>query len=159
MNNLLERAINLVKVTNDNVIVVNEKNKESYVVMDLEKYERLILKNKDINNKKSLTEEELIDKINRDIVCSQKEQKNEVLERNEVIKKIKELPKLEESFSDNDEFDAEETGEENMYYYNEDNNIINDNTFSFKSSFIDDEDKSNGWKIPTEIKKKAEGIE
>lgn len=167
MKNLLERAINLAKITKDNVIVADENNNEGYVIMDLARYERLVSENPIEERQKSLTDRELIDKINRDIACSQEKQENEVLERDQTLEKLEELPKMEASFSDDEEFDEDEEDEdenkneleENMYYYSENKDIINDNTFSFKADFVDDKDEGNGWKIPTEIKRGAEEVD
>ena len=69
MRSQLERAINLAAKTGDKIIVVDEFNDRSSVVMNLDEYEKLIKgQNKERINVKNLTEEELLDKINRDIV-------------------------------------------------------------------------------------------
>jgi hypothetical protein len=69
MRSQLERAINLAANTGDKIIVVDELNDRSSVVMSLDEYEKLLNgQNKGRNRIKNLTEEELLDKINRDIV-------------------------------------------------------------------------------------------
>jgi hypothetical protein len=69
MRSQLERAINLASRTGDKIIVVDELNDRSSVVMNLDDYERLLKgQNKGRNDIDSLTEEELLDKINHDII-------------------------------------------------------------------------------------------
>ena len=55
--------MSVVKKTGDRVIVVDE-NDELFVVIDFEQYQGLVEKNLDGED---LTDEELLDKINRDI--------------------------------------------------------------------------------------------
>jgi hypothetical protein len=69
MRSQLERAINLAANTGDKIIVVDELNDRSSVVMSLDDYEKLLNgQSKGRNQIKNLTEEELLDKINHDIV-------------------------------------------------------------------------------------------
>jgi len=69
MRSQLERAINLASRTGDKIIVVDELNDRSSVVMSLDEYERLLKgQNKGRNDVDNLTEEELLDKINHDII-------------------------------------------------------------------------------------------
>ncbi len=69
MKSQLERAINLAAHTGDKIIVVDEMNDRSSVVMNLDDYEKLLNgQSKGRNSVKNLTEEELLDKINHDIV-------------------------------------------------------------------------------------------
>ncbi|MBI4812493.1 hypothetical protein HY798_03605 [Candidatus Falkowbacteria bacterium] len=65
MQNQLQRIINLAKKTGDRVIVFSaSKPDDAYVVMDLDQYEKLAVGKSDLHN---LTEDELLDKINRDV--------------------------------------------------------------------------------------------
>jgi len=64
MNIQLQKAIEISGQTGERVIVVDTANKSSYVIMSLDEYERLTIKKK---RSHSLTEEKLLDKINRDI--------------------------------------------------------------------------------------------
>jgi len=65
MQGELKRVINLAKITGSRIIVFNPDHpEEAYVVVDLDDYEELFKSGFDV---RSLTEEELIDKINRDI--------------------------------------------------------------------------------------------
>jgi hypothetical protein len=69
MRSQLERAINLAAVTGDKIIIVDKENDRSLAVMNLDEYEKLLngesKRNKKIDN---LTEEDLLDKINHDII-------------------------------------------------------------------------------------------
>jgi len=68
----LERAINLAKKTGDRLIVFDSmKPANAYVVMSLLDYENLVLSK---NPVRDLTEDELLDKINRDIAIWKNEQ-------------------------------------------------------------------------------------
>jgi len=69
MKSQLERAISIAARTGDKVIVVDELNDRSSVIMNLDEYELLLNgQNKGNGGLENLTEEELLDKINRDIV-------------------------------------------------------------------------------------------
>jgi hypothetical protein len=64
-DNQLQRAINLTKKTGDRLIVFDKAESESpYVVMSLDEYEKLVIGHSEV---RGLTENELLDKINRDI--------------------------------------------------------------------------------------------
>lgn len=70
MRNQLQKALDLASRTGDKIIVVDEFNDRSLMVMSLADYEKLLFDEK-ANNKRiqSLTEEQLLDKINRDIIA------------------------------------------------------------------------------------------
>ncbi len=59
----LDQVLDLVSRTGDRVIVVSEKH-DPYVIMSTYEYESLLHSSSEIND---LTEEQLLDKINRDI--------------------------------------------------------------------------------------------
>ncbi|MBU4332680.1 type II toxin-antitoxin system Phd/YefM family antitoxin [Patescibacteria group bacterium] len=63
MDDQLQQITDLIEKTGDKAIVLKE-NKPAYVLMTLKDYERLILGKYEV---KGLTEEELLDKINREI--------------------------------------------------------------------------------------------
>lgn len=73
MNNQFQKALDLAKKTGDRIIVFdNNSGKESvYVVMNLDEYEKMIVGNSEVAN---LTEEELLDRINRDIAIWKSQQ-------------------------------------------------------------------------------------
>jgi hypothetical protein len=60
----LEKLVNLLKKTGDKAIILNENGDPGYVIMTVNDYEDLILGKSGVSD---LTEEELLDKINRDI--------------------------------------------------------------------------------------------
>lgn len=65
IQNQLQKAINLAKKTGDRIIIFDSaRPSDAYAVMSLDEYERLVVKRCEVSG---LTEEELIDKINRDI--------------------------------------------------------------------------------------------
>ncbi|MFA6393669.1 MAG: hypothetical protein WCW25_02245 [Patescibacteria group bacterium] len=81
MQNQLQRAMEIAKKTGDRLIVFdNAKSSDPYVVLCLDEYERLAIKRADV---RGLTEDELLDKINRDIAVwkSEREFFNEYLKR------------------------------------------------------------------------------
>ncbi len=70
MDNQLQRAIDLIKKTNDKIIIFdNDKNKTGYVIMDLGEYEKII------NKIQGLTEIKIIDKLNHNIADIKKNEK------------------------------------------------------------------------------------
>lgn len=72
MQNHLQKAIDLAKISGDKVIVFDSPESDhGYVVMNIEEYEKIIKKTP-VN--RSLTEQELIDNINRDIAVWKSEQ-------------------------------------------------------------------------------------
>jgi hypothetical protein len=65
MQDQLQKAINLAKKTGDRLIVFDSSKQDSvFVVMSLKDYENLVLGKSEV---RGLTEDELLDKINRDI--------------------------------------------------------------------------------------------
>ncbi len=82
MNNELQRAIRLIRKTGDRIIIFDSENKQNgYVLMSLAEYERLALARNDV---RGLTEEELLDKINRDIAIWRSEQEANVSQGQEM---------------------------------------------------------------------------
>lgn len=74
MADRLERFINLIAKTGDKLLVYDRHNPDdSFVIASLESYENLV---QEANGVKGLTEDELIDKINRDIALWKSEQGN-----------------------------------------------------------------------------------
>jgi len=123
----ITRAIDLVKKTGDKMILFEEDNSEGIVVMSLKEYERMIDGNKvevgqngeDPESISSLTEDELIDKINRNIAIWQNENKDKELDSEKIIDSFLGLS---EEFEEMEE--DEEEGEDNFYYYNEEDKIF-----------------------------------
>lgn len=76
MSDRLQRLIQLVNKTGDKIIVFDNSQADNcYVISSLKDYERLI---KDSGGVKGLTEDELIDKINRDIAVWKSDQAQEL---------------------------------------------------------------------------------
>ena len=72
MNKQLRKAINLAKKTGDRLIVYDSSNQEdTFVVMLLDEYEKMVTTRSEV---RGLTEDELLDKINRDIAIWKSEQ-------------------------------------------------------------------------------------
>ncbi|MFH0987965.1 MAG: hypothetical protein V1763_01170 [Parcubacteria group bacterium] len=68
-----QKIFQLIKRTGDRCLVVDEKSGEMFVVMDLPNYEKLIFGRSAV---KDLTEEQLLDKINRDVAVWQANQED-----------------------------------------------------------------------------------
>lgn len=129
MQGQIKKIINLAKKTGDKIIAFDSDNpEEAYVVMNLEDYEKIIeFKNVDI---RSLTEDELIDKINRDIAIWKSQ--NDFYKENNEINIIKESLSASE-----DENDENKESEESV-------NSIN--------NYIKRKINRNRWAIPEERK-------
>jgi hypothetical protein len=127
MQNQLQKAINLAKKTGDRLIVYDmSTGEDAYVVMGLDEYEKLVTGN---NHVKDLTEDELLDKINRDIAVWKNEQNNKE-ESGEVEEN------LEKSSGDADFVYSKYQGEEKEAYE--------------KEVETEEEKKNNNWGIPSE---------
>lgn len=71
MNEQLKKAIRLSKKTGDRLMVYDMSNPDdTYIVMDIDNYEKMALG----RNGRDLTEEDLTDKINRDIAYWREDQ-------------------------------------------------------------------------------------
>jgi len=72
MQDQLQKAINLIKKTGDKLIVFDSSRQDNIVVvLTLKDYENLVLGKSEV---RGLTEDELLDKINRDIAIWKSEQ-------------------------------------------------------------------------------------
>jgi len=95
MQDQLQKAINLARKTGDKLIVVDSSKPDNvFVVMSLKDYENLVLGKSEV---RGLTEDDLLDKINRDIAIwksDQLEEKNISI----IPDYFKELPNKEEGF-------------------------------------------------------------
>jgi len=150
MKKALEKAINLAKITKDKIIVVDVESDKSFVVIDLAEYERLLLRVDKKEDIKNLTENELLDKINRDIAFWKEENQIEEIESAKGGLKGENNVEGDIDFKyENEEDLNEEEEEENLYYYEE--NAIKDS--------LDNFNRKNSWKISPGIKDAAEDIE
>ncbi len=64
MSNALSKIIELIKQTGDNCIVLDHEGNPAYVLLTLSTYQKMVLGRAEVAG---LSQEELIDKINRDI--------------------------------------------------------------------------------------------
>jgi hypothetical protein len=70
----LKKAIKLAKKTGDRLLVFSDQDPEmGYVVMSMDEYEKITINKSEVRN---LTEEELLDRINRDIAIWKNEQES-----------------------------------------------------------------------------------
>ena len=93
MPDQLQKAINLVKKTGDKLIVFDSaKPDNTFVILALKDYENLVLGKSEV---RGLTEDELLDKINRDIAIWKSEQDLEK-DTDTELDHLAELPKTEE---------------------------------------------------------------
>ena len=93
MQDQLQKAINLSKKTGDRLIVFDSAKPDNvFVVMSVKDYENLIIGKSEV---RGLTEDELLDKINRDIAIWKSEQ-DFVESSQKEMDYFKELPELEE---------------------------------------------------------------
>jgi hypothetical protein len=154
-NNQLQKALNLSKKTGDRVIVFdNSESQNPYVVMDLDEYEKLVIGHSEV---RGLTENELLDKINRDIAIwkTDSETKDFNSDFDENYKGINKFCELKDSFES--EEDNEEDEEDNEYIKD-----IYKNDFSspgLKEMQKDLAKRGRNWSIPTNRKKTVEAEE
>ncbi|MFA6306951.1 MAG: hypothetical protein WCV70_03420 [Patescibacteria group bacterium] len=95
MQDQLQKAINLAKKTGDKLIVFDSSKPENvFVVLSLKDYENLVLGKSEV---RGLTEDELLDKINRDIAIWKSDQ-SEAENIETIPDYFKELPAKEERF-------------------------------------------------------------
>ncbi len=74
MNEQLQKVISLIRKTGDRLIIFDRvRPEETYVVMGLKDYENIAIGRSEV---RGLTEEELLDKINRDIAIWKSDQEN-----------------------------------------------------------------------------------
>ena len=115
MENQLKKAIDIAKKTGDRIIVYDSsKSHPPYVVLSLDEYEKMTFGKSDV---RGLTEDELLDKINRDIAIWKSEQSVNseaqiVSDFNpqEIVRESLDRNYFEKGIEDDMDFGAEETG-------------------------------------------------
>ena len=134
MSNQLQKVISLAKKTGDRLIVFDpQNNSDTYVVMPLDEYEKLVIGKSEV---RSLTEDELLDKINRDIA----------------------IWKSEQDFGCNTDNFFSQT-KENIFDFSQKMNDMQSLEMSSIREAIEEKNKQKkGWGIPSEIKEGAEEI-
>jgi len=71
MHNSLHKVFELINKTGDRCIVLSPDFNDAYAVMSLDEYERMVFRASEVA---TLTEDELLDKINRDIAVWKSQQ-------------------------------------------------------------------------------------
>jgi cysteinyl-tRNA synthetase len=92
MSNSIQEVIDLIKKTNDNCVIIDSQGQPAFVVLPFKVYKKMVDSNPGIVD---LTEEELLDKINRDIALWKESQKEAEMDRLEM-----EMPQEAESFEE-----------------------------------------------------------
>lgn len=109
----LNKVFALIKKTGDRCIVLSPDGEDANVVMSLTEYERLALGRADVVD---LTEDELLDKINRDIAIWRTQQENEEKPVNPWFSEPKPRATM-ENWDDSFEDDFEDDLEDDPYYF------------------------------------------
>lgn len=158
MQNQLQKAINLAKITGDRIIVIDSSGSEAaFAVMNLKEYEEFILGQNEIRD---LTEEELLNRINRDVAIW-KSENDRNFEKNGEFTGRQERNKM----------DA--VVEDNLYYYQEpesaftqpepeededEENYNSEEIDSAGANVSEDYKPKNHWEIPRSVKSSAEEV-
>lgn len=110
-----DRIINLIKKTGDKVIVVNENGDPDYVIMRFNDYEKMSLGGGEVAD---LTEDEFLDKINRDIAIWKNAQKvvNFPAEQHDFSQNLAEISSFGQRFYENKK-KSETSDIEEKYYF------------------------------------------
>lgn len=183
----IKRAVDLVKRTGDKIFLFEDENSDGVVIMSLDEYEKMIDSldsqaqnpaSKDHNSQEigNLTEDELIDRINRNIAAWQSQNQDQLDEY-----------KIIESFLGDMEDEEEEPEEDNLYYYGEENFLTPATSETEEEEKGQEEEESeatlqeeeqpeqesrqpqeeegegdkrgSNWEIPVNIKRNAEEVE
>ncbi|MFH1413080.1 MAG: hypothetical protein ABIG10_03605 [bacterium] len=158
MPDRLEKIIDLIRKTGEKLVIYgSSEDNDFYVILALKDYEKLISGNMGVRN---LTEQELADKINRDIAIwkSEQDQHDFDLNYNDFKDEHNADDALNELFKQAEEFEEEERIEE-----------IVDNNFDSVAQILAnrqeqveeiqlDDDKVKSWSIPGDRKNNAEEI-
>lgn len=95
----LKKIIQLVKKTGDNCIILDHEGNPAYVIMDFDRYENLALGQAEVSK---LSENELVDKINRDVAEWKSNQEVEDQDNWQSVQSTIEGIKKNHGFSGND---------------------------------------------------------
>ena len=170
MQNQLQKAINLVNKTGDRLLVVDmAKPDQVFAVMSIDEYEKLMFDKSEVRN---LTENELLDKINRDIAIWKSDNELDGNGQKSSIQARKYLSNIKDknTFLDNFDFyedDESSYAEVSADKYNfddeefddlEDNGIYEKIETGLKKEQENNNKKNNPWAIPHIRKEAAEGI-
>ena len=158
MQSQLQKAINLAKKTGDGLIVFDQtKTDNGYVVMSIDQYEDLTLGRGSVRN---LTEDQLLDKINRDIAVWKSENDFSAFESKKKYNFEKDDCGGFE-FEDEENFEEDEDNEEyssirNMY----EKDFSSPGLRQMREELSEEELKppKKRWSIPRDRKKAAEEV-
>ncbi|OGY42435.1 MAG: hypothetical protein A2Y67_00115 [Candidatus Buchananbacteria bacterium RBG_13_39_9] len=103
-----KRILDLIKKTGDKYIFENETG-EIFIILSLDDYENYIFKN---NQLKNLSEEELLNKINKDIALWKVSQEDKIIDQS-----WQDLPPAEKESSFAEASEDIEKEEEDRYYF------------------------------------------
>ncbi|MCK4554278.1 hypothetical protein KAU19_04935 [Candidatus Parcubacteria bacterium] len=144
MQTQLQKAIDLVKKTGDRLLVFDSAQSDNvYVVMNLKDYENLVLGKSEV---RGLTEDELLDKINRDIAIWKSEQEFDGSGYSELAKN-KQFDKFDFK---NNEIDFKYKEDDKFDFEDEDIDVSN---FESKKKKL-----GKAWSIPKGVKEGAEEV-
>ena len=151
MDQQLQRLIELSRKTGDRLIVFDPSHKQStYVVMEVDDYEKLAIGRSEV---RGLTEEELLDKINRDVSIWKSDKLDNDVFANAGKDDEGYFPQ--DTDIEDDFYQDKDTQDEDWYRVDE----IAQNADYIEDKSIENESKKNKtWSIPSDRKKKAEEI-
>ncbi|MCK4540132.1 hypothetical protein KAU09_03195 [Candidatus Parcubacteria bacterium] len=161
MQNQLQKAINLVNKTGDRLLVVDMANPEQvFALMSIDEYEKLMIGRSEVRN---LTENELLDKINRDIAIWKSENEFNENGQKSSIQAQKYLSNIKDKKAFLDNFDfyeddkCDECNDEEFENW-EDNGIYEKIETGLEKEQKNNDRKKNHWAIPSVRKEAAEEI-
>ena len=166
MQNKLQKAIDLVNKTGDRLLVADMADPERvFAVMSIDEYEKLMFDKSGVRN---LTENELLDKINRDIAIWKSDNEFNANGRKTSIQARKYLSSIKDKNAFLDNFDFEDNPDfykDDKYNFDdeefedlEDNGIYERIETDFKKEQENNNEKKNPWAIPPTRKEAAEEI-
>ena len=147
MQTQLQKAIDLIKKTGDRLLVFDSaKSDNVYAIMNLKDYENLVLGKSEV---RGLTEDELLDKINRDIAIWKSEQEFDGSGYSELAK--------------NKQFNKFDFKKDEFNFEDDEDDEFKDEEFDFEdidvSNFESKKKKlGKAWSIPKGVKEGAEEV-
>ena len=117
----MQKVFDLINKTGDRCIILSETRDDAYAIMSLTEYERLALGNTQITD---LTEDQFLDKINRDIAVWKSQQQSDINDPelddehdDEIDGFISETDDNLANFSENLDFEEDEQEQEEPFYF------------------------------------------
>ena len=163
MQNQLQKAINLVNKTGDRLLVVDKSNPEqAFAIMSIDEYEKLTINRSEVRD---LTENQLLDKINRDIAIWKSDNEFSENGNENSIQAQKYLSGINDKkaflnnfdFNNNADFCEDEYNFDDEKFKTDDEEVYDKIEANFNKEEKDnDNDKKNPWAIPSVRKESAE---